>query len=158
TKIVPDRHHYNKMINEHVISESKLPMINIRLQFLLSLFLLSGITPVKAQNPVDVVNLFFESLNSASSAGMRKVVSENCSLQSVIDGKLHSGNMSDFYSMLDNKKKETVFEEKIYQVKWMKDGDLAMVWAPYKFYVNSSFSHCGVNLFTLTALAGEWKI
>ncbi len=133
-------------------------MINIRLQFLLSLFLLWKITPVKAQNPVDVVHLFFESLNSASSAGMRKVVSENCSLQSVIDGKIHSSNMSDFYSMLDNKKNETVFEEKIYQVKWMQDGDLAMVWAPYQFYVNNSFSHCGVNLFTLAFQAGEWKV
>ena len=38
------------------------------------------------------------------------------------------------------------------------DGELAMVWAPYKFYIGEKFSHCGVDCFQLVKLNGEWKI
>jgi hypothetical protein len=38
------------------------------------------------------------------------------------------------------------------------DSDLAMVWAPYKFYVGEKFSHCGVDCFQLVKLNGQWKI
>ncbi|HEY8397280.1 MAG TPA: nuclear transport factor 2 family protein [Flavihumibacter sp.] len=38
------------------------------------------------------------------------------------------------------------------------DGPMAMVWTPYKFYVEDRFSHCGVNCFQLVKLAEGWKI
>lgn len=38
------------------------------------------------------------------------------------------------------------------------DGPLAIVWTPYKFYYNGTFSHCGVNSFQLVRINGAWKI
>ncbi|MFT2543406.1 hypothetical protein ACMWP9_36050, partial [Escherichia coli] len=38
------------------------------------------------------------------------------------------------------------------------DADLAIVWTPYQFYRNGTFSHCGVNSFQLVRLNGRWKI
>lgn len=38
------------------------------------------------------------------------------------------------------------------------DGPVAMVWADYAFYVDGDLSHCGVDIFTLVRVAGEWKI
>ena len=38
------------------------------------------------------------------------------------------------------------------------DGDLASVWAPYKFYLGDKFSHCGVDVFSLMKTASGWKI
>jgi hypothetical protein len=38
------------------------------------------------------------------------------------------------------------------------DEDLATVWTPYHFFVNSKLSHCGANAFTLVKIAGKWKI
>lgn len=38
------------------------------------------------------------------------------------------------------------------------DGELAMVWAPYKFFLGDKFSHCGVDSFQLAKINGEWKI
>lgn len=38
------------------------------------------------------------------------------------------------------------------------DGPLAIVWAPYQFFRNGVFSHCGVNSFQLVRLRNEWKI
>lgn len=38
------------------------------------------------------------------------------------------------------------------------DGDMAMVWAPYRFTVDGKLSHCGYNHFSLVRDAGRWKI
>lgn len=38
------------------------------------------------------------------------------------------------------------------------NGDLAMVWTDYAFYVNERLSHCGVDVFLLEKTPGGWKI
>ncbi|MEO0953327.1 MAG: hypothetical protein AAFY44_18720, partial [Pseudomonadota bacterium] len=45
---------------------------------------------------------------------------------------------------------------RITQVK--ADGPVAMVWTEFGFYLDGELTHCGVNIFTLTRLEGEWKI
>ena len=40
----------------------------------------------------------------------------------------------------------------------MVDGPVAMVWTDYGFYMDGEQSHCGVNIFTLMRIEGEWKI
>ena len=40
----------------------------------------------------------------------------------------------------------------------MVDGPVAMVWADYGFYMDGEQSHCGVDIFTLMRIEGEWKI
>lgn len=37
-------------------------------------------------------------------------------------------------------------------------GDLAMVWAPYDFYVGEDLSHCGADAFILMREGGDWRI
>ena len=38
------------------------------------------------------------------------------------------------------------------------NGNIAMAWVPYDLWVNETFSHCGVDVFTLVKTSGEWKI
>ncbi|WP_343521152.1 nuclear transport factor 2 family protein [Sphingomonas sp.] len=38
------------------------------------------------------------------------------------------------------------------------DGDVAMVWARYTFFLEGKIRHCGVNHFDLVREAGTWKI
>lgn len=38
------------------------------------------------------------------------------------------------------------------------EGPLAMVWLPYDFHVNNTWSHCGVDIFTLVRGDTGWKI
>lgn len=38
------------------------------------------------------------------------------------------------------------------------DGRIAMVWAPYDLWINETFSHCGVDVFTLIMTDEGWKI
>ena len=37
-------------------------------------------------------------------------------------------------------------------------GRIAMVWAPYDLWVNETFSHCGVDVFTFIKTSTGWKI
>lgn len=37
-------------------------------------------------------------------------------------------------------------------------GRVAMVWAPYDLWINETFSHCGVDVFTFVRSSGGWKI
>lgn len=35
---------------------------------------------------------------------------------------------------------------------------IAMVWAPYDLWVNDTYSHCGVDVFTLLKTSAGWKV
>lgn len=37
-------------------------------------------------------------------------------------------------------------------------GNLAQVWTDYDFHLDGKFTHCGVDVFTLVKVNGEWKI
>ena len=51
-----------------------------------------------------------------------------------------------------------VYDERISYDLVRIDGALAIVWAPYKFYLGTTFSHCGVDAFQLAWINGSWKI
>lgn len=38
------------------------------------------------------------------------------------------------------------------------DGDVAMVWSRYTFYLDGKIRHCGINHFDLIREGGAWKI
>ena len=54
--------------------------------------------------------------------------------------------------------REEILDEQIYDIKLLSDGTMAMAWTPYKFYIGTTFSHCGVNQFTLAKTEEGWKI
>jgi hypothetical protein len=50
------------------------------------------------------------------------------------------------------------YEERLSMPAIEIDGDIAMVWAPYTFFVDGKAQHCGVDHFDLVRDAGGWKI
>jgi|TARA_B110000196_G_scaffold177214_1_gene151981 hypothetical protein len=61
-------------------------------------------------------------------------------------------------SLRMNPKTSEQFRERYWDAKVLTDGFIASVWAPYDFYLNGSFSHCGVDLFYLVKTDKVWKI
>ena len=53
---------------------------------------------------------------------------------------------------------EDSFRERYWDAVVLTDGNIASVWAPYDFFSNGRFSHCGVDLFYLVKENKEWKI
>lgn len=49
-------------------------------------------------------------------------------------------------------------DEQIAYYEVRVDDNLATVWAPYSFYLDSTFSHCGINAFQLVKTMEGWKI
>lgn len=69
-----------------------------------------------------------------------------------------SNSVADFVKRIASTPAGTVLDERILSYQIKVDGSMASAWTPYQFYVNDTFSHCGVNSFQLVKLAEGWKI
>lgn len=52
----------------------------------------------------------------------------------------------------------TKIEETIHDPLVRADNDLAVVWAPFDFYVDGKVDHCGTDLFEMVKKDGQWMI
>lgn len=48
--------------------------------------------------------------------------------------------------------------ERLWDPRVILHGSLAEVHAPYDFFVNGTFSHCGIDVFTLMRHQGAWRV
>jgi hypothetical protein len=55
-------------------------------------------------------------------------------------------------------KGKTQIEERIHDPLMRVDNDLAIVWAPFEFWLNGKVDHCGIDLFNLVRTDGKWLI
>ncbi|HEV7346720.1 nuclear transport factor 2 family protein [Telluribacter sp.] len=109
-----------------------------------------------------VVDQLFTGMRSGDSSLVRRAFLPDASLQSVTtapDGavKVRKDAIQGFINAVGTPHDE-VWDERIYDLKVQVDGPMAIVWVPYKFYLGSKFSHCGVNAFTLVRTTEGWKI
>ena len=133
---------------------------------LLSSLIFSLVTICDAQTAEDsvkaVIKQLFEGMKNSDSAMIRQAFADSAILQSVRKNKegntvVETDKVVEFAKIISGLKKGAA-DERI-QIESIKiDGPLAMVWAPYKFYFEGKFSHCGVDSFQLIFYNGEWKI
>lgn len=73
------------------------------------------------------------------------------------DGQPMSASRSPF---TDTFRADTNIKERMKDkgVQLQVHGNIAQVWAPYNLWVNDTFSHCGVDVFTLIKTASGWRI
>ena len=120
----------------------------------------------KAQTAEDsvklTVNRLFEGMKTSDGAMIRSAFSDSAILQSI--GRDKAGKptvenelVADFADFMNKQPKGAADERITYDVIKI-DGQLAIVWAPYKFNFKGSFSHCGVDSFQLVKIGNEWKI
>lgn len=69
-----------------------------------------------------------------------------------------SNAVADFVKRITTTPEGTTLDERILSYQIRVDGAMASAWTPYRFYVNDTFSHCGVNSFQLVKMASGWKI
>lgn len=108
------------------------------------------------------VNTMFDAMRKGDSTLLRTVFAKEMVLQSISnksDGSvvLVTEKADDFLKAVGTPHKE-VYDERITFNDIKIDGDLASVWAPYKFYLGKTFSHCGVDVFQLMRTKDSWKI
>jgi hypothetical protein len=123
----------------------------------LKTFAQSGLEEVKAP-----INALFEGMRKADTALVQSAFAPSAIMQTIVKTKdglttVRTEELKKFISFVGQPHEE-VYDERISFDAIHIDSDLAIAWAPYRFYVGEKFSHCGVNSFQLVRLNGQWKI
>ena len=109
-----------------------------------------------------VVNQLFDGMKNANATLLRQTFADSAIMQTITrtkEGKttVQTEDVKDFADFVSKQTKGAA-DERISFETIKIDGPLALVWAPYKFYFNGNFSHCGVDAFQLVRFNGVWKI
>ena len=122
--------------------------------------------PTLAQTPEQeveaVIRSLFEGMKQKNADQVAAAFSAEGLMQTVQQKpegtSIGSNSVADFVNRIANTPAGTVLDERILSYQIKVDGSMASAWTPYQFYVNDTFSHCGVNSFQLVKLAEGWKI
>jgi hypothetical protein len=111
----------------------------------------------------NVIEVFFKGLHEGDSTLMRSTLHNNIKIQTTSTNKegksiLLTESKQELLASIANKKPTDIYLEKLLSIDIKVDGNLASVWAPYEFYFNGNFSHCGANSFQLFDNNGTWEI
>ena len=120
-----------------------------------------GQMPSEKAAPLAVVEKLFAEMAAANPAGILTLgTPENqlVAIRKMRDGSSRVEVISGeaFSKMFTNK--EANLREEMYAPQVEVEGDYAMVYGRYVFFVGERLSHCGVNQFNLVRVGGVWKI
>jgi hypothetical protein len=124
-------------------------------------FQLSGQDNAK-EEVMKVVNTVFEAMRTNDSTLLKLCFTKEVRMSTIfIDQngvtQFREGTLQKFAEAVGAKKTD-VYNEPIWNEKVQIDGSLAAVWVDYAFYLNTTFSHCGVDAFHLVNTSEGWKI
>lgn len=138
-------------------------MKSVSVLFLTTLFSFSAFSQATSQQAdkeaiIKVIRQLFDGMRKGDSSMVRSVFTESPSLYT-ITGKpaLTSDNLQEFLEAVGTPHKE-VWDERVWTYEITIDGNLANAWTPYAFFVDTTFSHCGVDNFQLYKGGSGWKI
>ena len=108
------------------------------------------------------VNQLFTAMKNADSALLVSTFADSAILQTIATNKegvaeVKNESVKEFAGFISKIPKGDADERIQFDVLKI-DGQLAIVWAPYKFYYKGKFSHCGVDSFQMLRMNGKWKI
>jgi hypothetical protein len=106
------------------------------------------------------VQTFFDTMTARDVEGARRIM--------VPDGRFYAMEMRKPATALQSFTNEEYFgrlqrsqqtnRERIWNPEVRVHGLIATVWAPYDFWTDGKFSHCGIDAFDLIKTAEGWKI
>ena len=136
-------------------------------RLILFVFFISLTTTMLAQSAEaeikQVITQLFKGMELGDSAMAHRSLDDHITMVSVVKNKngevtLQRESSPDaFLTAVGTPHKGTWFEE-FWNFKVQQDGDFATAWCDYAFYLDNTFSHCGVDAFHLYKGKDGWKV
>jgi len=108
------------------------------------------------------IERFFQGFHQRDSVTMKSVMHPNLVLQTVLSRqgqtKLVVSEAADFLHAVATRPITPVWEERLHQFQISVDGAMAQAWVDYSFWLDGTFSHCGVDAFALFKSDQGWQI
>lgn len=107
----------------------------------------------------NIVHLFFEAMNKQDTTLYKNIVLLDGQIWS-INNTMKSSNitMRFFRDDILTFNPDEIWEEIPLSFDIKIHNGIAMAWVPYQFRINGKFTHCGIDIFTLTETNKGWKI
>ncbi len=108
-----------------------------------------------------VIDKLFAEMANHNPTAIAGFFTREASLTAIIkakDGKSRVMAMTGEAFSKNFAEKRGEIKEDMYAAKTEVDGDWAMVWGRYVFFVDHKVSHCGVNAFHLVRTDAGWRI
>ena len=145
-------------------------LVLFALPLLPALFLLSCVAPApeppeverapEVQEVEEVARAFLGALSGADTAALRSLMAPDLSLSSVRTGPdgavIRHTTGEEFLNGLGTEDQD--FLERMWNPVVYVQGQVAMVWTPYDFFLNGEFSHCGIDVFTMLEGEDGWRV
>ena len=133
---------------------------------LLTLLMITVVTKSFAQTDEEQIkasiNQVFDGMRKNDSSLVHAALHPSCTLKSIGKSKtgevrLQEDTILSWLKQIGTKREGVVLDERLTSYDVKVDGEMAMAWTPYEFYVNEKFNHCGVNVFTMIKTDIGWK-
>jgi len=115
---------------------------------------------VDRQAVEEAARSFLEALSRTDTMVLRNLMAPGLSLSSVRDGPegpvIRHSTGEEFLIGLGGEGQELL--ERMWDPVVYVQGQVAMVWTPYDFFLNGEFSHCGIDVFTMLEGEDGWKV
>ena len=133
-----------------------------RLLPLLAAILAAASVPALAQSPEEQavlapIHAMFDGMSKRDAAAIKAPTLPGGTMVLMRDGKPAQMTFEAFADRVGKPGKNQI-EERIHDPLVRIDNDLAVVWAPFDFLVDSKVDHCGTDLFNLVRVDGKWLI
>jgi hypothetical protein len=108
---------------------------------------------------IAVVQKFFDAMAACDAAGARAISMPEGRLYRVVAGApdpVRSSTLEEFTNGLAACNRQLL--ERMWSPQVRVHAGIASLWAPYDFWLNGAFSHCGIDSFDLVKTPGGWKL
>ncbi|MFD0931093.1 DUF4829 domain-containing protein [Psychroflexus salinarum] len=126
-----------------------------------NIFLFFAFSQANAQTAGEVVDSFFEALNSKNHELLNELCLDDMKIHTLAIGEeieVSSQSKQEFVDGIKSIPNETKIFEKIRSEESIVNEHLAQYMLPYSFYVDDKLSHSGTNVMTLLKTKEGWKI
>jgi Putative lumazine-binding len=128
----------------------------------LLIFSITSFAQIEEASIKATINQLFEGMRKTDSTLLKETLGPSCFLKSVFktktgEIKLQEDAMQKWITSVGTKH-TGIYDERLTAYDIKIDGEMAVAWTPYEFYISDKFSHCGVDVFTLMKTEKGWKI